>query len=62
MGDGNVAERTGTMRVSTVIAERHHTYHEAIAEAEQPQPGKFEGEREHSTIEADEMRRLLATL
>ena len=50
------------MRVSTVMAERHHTYHEAIAEAEQPAPGRFEDEREHSTIEADEMRRLLTTL
>ena len=46
------------MRVSTVMAERHHTYHEAIAEAEQPAPGRFEDEREHSTKEADEVRRL----
>jgi hypothetical protein len=50
------------MRVSAVITEWHHTYHEAIAEAEQPAPGRFEDEREHSTIEADEMRRLLTTL
>jgi hypothetical protein len=43
------------MRVSTVIAERHYTHHEAIAEAEQLRTCE---EREHSTKEVHEVRRL----